>query len=401
MLLPGDKSIAQRALLIGLLTRSPLRVQGAPDSDDVRAARAVVRALRAGAEQLWCAESATLARLALGLAAGLGRSLVVDGAPSLRARPMDRVARPLAALFGGPALEPVQPGAPLRLPLRVRPRRARRGQLIDTRVPSAQVKSALLLAAQAAGVNVAVHERWPTRDHTERLLVSLGAELVLSAGALRLRPGALRGGIVRVPGDPSAAALLAVAVAGVPGARLRFDDVLLNPHRTGFLSVLARMGAAVGVAEGRARRGEPVGSVALVGARLQGVDVPAESIPSLIDEVPALVGAALCARGPTRFFGVAELALKESDRLRGLARLARAFGGRGLVEGGDLLIIHPPPRRPRGLVQVECGGDHRIAMAARALGAALDVPVRLDVTGCEDKSFPGFAEALFEVVRAR
>lgn len=404
MLLPGDKSIAQRALLLGLLTRAPLRVQGAPDSDDVRAARAAVRALRAGAEQLWCAESATLARLALGLSAGLGRSLVVDGAPSLRARPMDRVARPLAELFGGPVLEPaggVAARAPLTLPLRVRPRRARRGQLIDTRVPSAQVKSALLLAAQAAGVYVAVRERWPTRDHTERLLVSLGAELALSAGVLRLRPGALRGGTVRVPGDPSAAALLFAAAVGVPGARVRFDDVLLNPHRTGFLSVLARMGAAVGVAEGRARRGEPVGSVALVGARLQGVDVAAAEIPSLIDEVPALVAAALCARGPTRFFGVGELALKESDRLRGLARLARAFGGRGVVEGGNRLSIHPPPRRTRGPVAVETGGDHRIAMAARALGAALDVEVRLDRPGCEHKSFPAFSEALSEVVRAR
>lgn len=401
MLLPGDKSIAQRALLLGLLTRSPLRVQGAPDSDDVRATRAAVRALRAGALELWCGESATLARLVLGLAAGLRRPLVVDGAPSLRARPMDRVARPLAELFGGPVLEAVEPGAPLVLPLRVLPRRARGGRLIDTRVPSAQVKSALLLAAQAAGVGVAVRERWPTRDHTERLLVSLGAELELSAGLLRLRPGALRGGTVRVPGDPSAAALLAAAVVGVPGARARFDDVLLNPRRIGFLAVLARMGAEVGVAEGRVRRGEPVGSVSLVGARLRGVDVGAEQIPDLIDEVPALVAAAMCARGPTRFLGVAELALKESDRLRGLARLARAFGGRGVVEGGDRLILHPPPRRPRGAVSVSTGADHRIAMAARALGAALDVEVRLDVPGCEHKSFPGFAEALFDVTRAR
>lgn len=400
MRLPGDKSIAQRALLLRLLTEYPLAIRGLPDGDDVRAARAAARALARGADRVWCGESATLARLLLGLAAGLGRSVTVDGAPSLRARPMDRVARPLVELFGGPVLFAEVRGA-LSLPIRVEPRPARRGRTIATRVPSAQVKSALLLAAQAARVPVTLREPCATRDHTERLLASLGAGISRAHDVVRLAPRALSGGVVALPGDPSAAALLAAAVVGRAGREVRFEELLLNPLRTGFVGVLARMGARLEVDRVRARRGEPVGALSVVGARLTGADVAPAEVPSLVDEVPALVAAALCARSPSRFGGVAELALKESDRLRGLVRLASAFGGRGAVERGERLIIRPPARAPRGVVEVESGGDHRVAMAALALGRALDVEVRLDDAGCVAKSFPGFGEALDEVERAR
>ncbi|MBI1949361.1 MAG: 3-phosphoshikimate 1-carboxyvinyltransferase [Deltaproteobacteria bacterium] len=401
MRLPGDKSIAQRALLLRLLTEGALAIRGLPHGDDVQAAQAAVRDLSRGAGRVWCGESATLARLLLGLAAGLGRVVVVDGAPSLRARPMDRLARPLAELFGGPVLVPEARGGPLLLPLRVAPRAARANRVIDTRLPSAQVKSALLLAAQAARVPVAVREPSSTRDHTELLLASLGAGVVVTDRRVALSPHTLRGGSVTLPGDPSSAALLAVAVVARPGRHAPFEDVLLNPRRTGFLDVLARMGAGVAQRSVRARRGEPVGELTITGARLSGVDVAPSEVPALIDEVPALVAAALCARGPSRFAGVAELAHKESDRLRGLAALARSFGGRGAVQGGDRLVVHPPARRPRGPVHVETGGDHRLAMAALALGRALDVAVRLDQPACVAKSFPGFGEALDEVDGAR
>ena len=262
-------------------------------------------------------------------------------------------------------------------------------------VPSAQVKSTVLLAGLNARGLTRVEEREATRDHTENMLRHFGALVrVETAGAGRLielegQPELIAADVA-VPGDPSSAAFPLVAALLVRGSRVEVTGVGLNPLRTGLLATLAEMGADITVANRRDAGGEPVGDLIARHGPLRGVDVPPERAPSMIDEYPILAVAAACATGPTRMRGLRELRVKESDRLAATAAMLAACGARVETEGDDLLV-HGTGRPPAGGGRVMTHMDHRIAMSALVLGLATEAPMTVDDAGFIDTSFPGFA----------
>jgi 3-phosphoshikimate 1-carboxyvinyltransferase len=396
--LPGDKSIAQRALLIASIARTTSTITNLPSSDDVIATQSALARVFTSPEEIHVGNSATLARALMGLLVGQGITATIVGYEQLSRRPMDRVAEPLAQLFGGKVMALSPTGT---LPARLFAREPRAANVfVDTRVPSAQVKTAVLLAAVRFAGEVHVREPAATRDHTERMLASLGVEIAARTprDVVMRAPARFDGFTLNVPADPSSAALLCIPVLNRPGKSLAFHDVLLNPHRLGFARALERMGATITITEREQRLGEPVGTLEVSGASLRGIDVVPHDIPDLIDEVPVLVAAAILAQGESRIRGLKELRIKESDRLARLVDLARAFGAAAEVVDDDLLI------RPRSAgaasPAIRTDGDHRIAMAARSLGLALGIDVVLDAPGCESKSFPGFDMALDDVARS-
>ena len=260
-------------------------------------------------------------------------------------------------------------------------------------VSSAQLKGSLLLAGLVGEVPVAVREPvGRSRDHTERLLRSFGYSVTDDGQWIRFEPtGRLETFSVVVPGDVSSAAfLVGISLLSQTG-QLRIAGVGLNPTRTHYLEVLRRMGAVVGIEEGTAQMGEPIGDLIVGPATLNGVEVVAEEIPSLIDEIPMLAVLASCAQGTTVFREVGELRVKESDRLGLLASNIRELGGLAVVSGNDL-VIEGADYRPTGEVRTD--GDHRLAMAFAVLGTVPDARVLVDNMECADVSFPGFRPML-------
>ncbi|MBX6375913.1 MAG: 3-phosphoshikimate 1-carboxyvinyltransferase, partial [Acetobacteraceae bacterium] len=334
--------------------------------------------------------SGTAARLLCGLLAGHPLFAVMTGDASLRRRPMRRVIEPLsrtgarfAAREGG------------RLPLAIE------GSAdplpLDYRLPvaSAQVKSACLLAGLCAPGTTRVVEPEPTRDHSENMLRHFGATVRVEdtpEGRVVELDGQpeLVAAAVRVPGDPSSAAFPLVAALLVPGSRVVVENVGLNPLRTGLFATLREMGAALRVENERVEGGEPVGDLVAEYAPLRAVEVPPARAPSMIDEYPILAVAAACASGVTRMRGLAELRVKESDRLSATAALLEANGVRATIEGDDLLV-HGFGGPPPGGGTVATHMDHRIAMSALVLGLASRAPVAVDDSAFIDTSFPDFA----------
>jgi 3-phosphoshikimate 1-carboxyvinyltransferase len=404
---PGDKGISHRALLFAALADGASRVSGLADGDDVgrtgavlaalgvpltvdgsavRVAGAGADALREPAGVLDCGNSGTTIRLTTGLLAGRPFHAVLTGDESLVRRPMRRVIEPLRAM--GARVDGRDDG-------RFPPLAIRGGPLVGRRhavpVASAQVKTALLLAGlQAAGATEVV-EPALSRDHSERMLAALGAPVTrCGPAAVRVEAGAPRPFELEVPGDPSSAAFWVVAAAVTPGSEVVLEGVALNPTRLGFVDVLARMGAPVQVRVLEERLGEPVGELAVRAAPLVGTVVAGDEVPRLIDEVPALAVAAAFADGVTEFRDVAELRVKESDRV---AALEQELGQLGVsVEvGPDRLVVHGGRPRP---ATVKSHGDHRIAMAVAV--AANAVAGRSAVRGwaAVAASYPRFAEDL-------
>ncbi len=410
---PGDKSISHRALLLAALADGTSTIAGLSDGDDVRRTAGAVGHLGAavnrsdgvvtvsgGRSRLRAPEgtidlgnSGTGMRLLAGVVATVRGVTRLTGDASLRSRPMDRVAEPLGRMGATVVGE-----GPRCLP----PVSVSGGDLsgIDYTTPmaSAQVKGAVLLAGLDAAGETVVRERVATRAHTEEMLAEAGADITVErSGAgrvVRVRRSALRPGRISVPGDPSQAAFWVVAGLVVPGSRVTVTGVHLGEERTGYLGVLRRMGGAVTVVEEDA---PGTGSVTSISGPLQGTTVEAAEIPSL-DEVPILAVAAAVAEGPTRFRGVGELRVKESDRLEGTAELVRAFGGAAEVEEDDLVVAGGARLVPGRL---DARGDHRMAMAAAVAGAACADPGPTLVTGWESvaTSYPGFAAALEGLAR--
>jgi 3-phosphoshikimate 1-carboxyvinyltransferase len=408
---PGDKSISHRALMFGALAVGETRISGLLEGEDVLRTAAAMRAL--GAEVLregggaWrvagrgigglvepedvldMGNSGTAARLLAGILASHDLFAVMTGDASLRRRPMRRVTEPLAAC--GARFSSRAGG---RLPLAVQGAREALPLDYSVPVPSAQVKSAVLLAGLNARGVTRVREAEATRDHSENMLRHFGATVrVAHEGAGRVieldgQPE-LRGADVAVPGDPSSAAFPLVAALLVPGSRLAINGVGLNPLRTGLFATLAEMGADVAVANSRVEGGEPMGDLIVSFSELRAVDVPAARAPSMIDEYPVLAVAAACARGTTRMRGLRELRVKESDRLAATAALLEANGVRVAIEDDDLLV-HGDGRPPAGGGLVMTHMDHRIAMSALVLGLAAAAPVRVDDSAFIDTSFPDF-----------
>jgi 3-phosphoshikimate 1-carboxyvinyltransferase len=361
------------------------------DSDGTwRVAGRGVGGLSEPADVLDMGNSGTAARLLCGILASHPIFSVLTGDASLRRRPMRRVIDPLTASGArfasraGGLLPLAIEGAHEALPLEYR-----------VPVPSAQVKSAVLLAGLNARGTSRVEEPEATRDHSENMLRHFGATVhVETAGTGRIitlvgQPE-LRAADVVVPGDPSSAAFPLVAALLVPGSSVTIPSVGLNPLRTGLIATLLEMNAAVTVANRRVEGGEPVGDLVVAGGTLRGVDVPPGRAPTMIDEYPILAVAAAGAVGTTRMRGLKELRVKESDRLAATAALLAINGVHVEIEGDDL-IVHGTGAAPSGGGSVETHMDHRIAMAALVLGLIAEQPVRVDDASFIDTSFPGFA----------
>ncbi len=406
---PGDKSIAHRALLLAALARGDSRLRNVPAGLDVRSTQRALRALgvaiedegdallvrgsggdlTAPAQPIDCGNSGTTIRLLAGLLATRPLTVTLDGDGSLRARPMRRISAPLAAFGTEIALAPGGTA-----PFVVRGNDAARGAEVEIVVPSAQVKSAVLFAALNAHGVTRLRGELATRDHTERLFRAFGIACEQDDGVIVVAGPQVPHAIdFDVPGDVSSAAFLLAAAAAVPGARAVVDGVGLNPTRTAFLDVLRRFGADVDVTPG-ALAAEPRGRIAVRGAALRAVVIEPAEVPGLIDELPLVGVLGAFARGTTVVTGAAELRVKESDRIETFARAARALGIE-VETFEDGFAVHGPAKLHAGAVETK--GDHRIAMAFAVAGRAARVDVRLDDPDCVAVSFPGFAGALEHV----
>jgi len=412
---PGDKSISHRALILGALARGTTEVEGLLEGDDVLRTAAAMRAFGADVERLgggrWrivgqggfaepadvvdCGNAGTGVRLIMGATAGFDLAAVFTGDSSLRGRPMNRILRPLGQMG---ATWVCRSGGRLPLALKGGGLTAIHYRLPE---PSAQVKSAVLLAGLNAAGETVVIEPEATRDHTERMLRAFGAVVAVSETAggrtIRLAPGqALTGASIAVPGDPSSAAFPIVAALITPGSDVTVEGVLLNPLRAGLFETLIEMGADLTYSNLRDAGGEPVGDVTARFSALRGVDVPPERAPSMIDEYPILAVAAAFAAGPTRMQGIGEMRVKESDRIALMAAGLLACGVGVEEEPEGLTVIgaargnHPVA----GGARVATHGDHRIAMSHLVLGLASAEPVAVDEPGMIATSFPGFVELM-------
>ncbi len=409
---PGDKSISHRALMFGALAIGETRITGLLTGEDVLRTAGAMRALGAevihDADGTWrvagrgvggltepadvldMGNSGTAARLLCGILASHPIFSIMTGDASLRTRPMRRVIDPLTSC--GARFASRAGGL---LPLAIQGAHEAIALEYRVPVPSAQVKSAVLLAGLNARGTTRVEEPEATRDHTENMLRHFGAMVhVEPAGAGRIitlqgQPE-LRAADVVVPGDPSSAAFPLVAALLVPGSSVTIPGLGLNPLRTGLITTLLEMGAAIVVTNRRLEGGEPVGDLVITGTPLRGVDVPPERAPIMIDEYPVLAVAAAGAVGVTRMRGLKELRVKESDRLASTAALLTENGVRVEIEGDDM-IVHGTGGAPPGGGLVRAHMDHRIAMAALVLGLFTTRPVTVDDASIIDTSFPGFA----------
>ncbi len=422
IVVPGDKSISHRALIFSALCVGESTIHGLLDGEDVLATARALRAYGAdirrddngGDNAVWrvngvgvgglmppgdildLGNSGTGARLLLGLAAGHGVTSVFTGDASLRQRPMQRVITPLTDM--GARFE-AAPGG--RLPITVIGRNTLTP--IEYRLPvaSAQIKSAVLLAGLNAPGQTSVIEPRPTRDHTEHLLRHFGAEVMVDDDAdgtrhisLTGRPE-LRPQTVRVPGDPSSAAFPIAAALLVPGSEVTIRGVGLNPLRAALLDTLRDMGAVIEESNARTDQGEPIADLLVRAGPLRGIEVPPERAPAMIDEYPILAAIAAFATGRTVMRGIAELRVKESDRIGAMVNGLQALGV-DVEELDDGLIVqgHGGPAPARQGVRIETEMDHRIAMSFLIYGLAAQAPVT--VMGCEmiATSFPGFADLI-------
>ncbi len=411
---PGDKSISHRSLMLAGLAVGESRISGLLEGADVLATATALNALGVRTERLgpgeWRAigcgvaglaepdavldlgNAGTGVRLLMGILAGHGFTSFLSGDASLRRRPMRRIAEPLEAM-GATVLSRSGGRLPLALTGRV--------DLLPitwrSPVASAQIKSAVLFAGLHAPGRTTVIEPLASRDHTERMLASMGAKIASGAaedgwaveleGEPELRPQTFT-----VPADPSSAAFPLVAAVIAADSAVTIRSVSINPLRVGLLTTLREMGADITLADERLAAGEPVADLVVRASALRAVDVPPERAPSMIDEYPILAVAAAFASGTTRMRGLGELRVKESDRLVGTAKGLEAFGVEVAIEGDDLLVTGPV--RATRAATIDAQHDHRMAMSFLVLGGLGSAAA--SVAGAETilTSFPGFPELM-------
>ncbi len=405
---PGDKSISHRALMLGALASGRTRITGLLEGEDVLNTGRVLAAMGCLVQRIGGAwevlgrgvgglaqpegpldfgNSGTGVRLMMGLVAGNDILVRLVGDASLSRRPMGRVLDPLVRM----GVE-VADGART-LPLSLRGTSDLLPIEYQLPVASAQIKSAILLAGLHAAGATSVIEPEATRDHTERMVRYFGGEVTIGERDGKrlitvMGNAELEGRSVEVPGDPSSAAFLAAAALMVPRSEIRIEGVLVNPTRTGFYTTLREMGADLVFQNEREQGGEPVADITVRHAKLNGVRVPPERAPSMIDEYPILACLAAYATGETHMAGLAELKVKESDRLAATVAGLKANGVRARADGDQLCV--EGSRSVPGGGTVETHLDHRIAMAFLTLGLAADRPVRVDDAGIIATSFPEF-----------
>jgi 3-phosphoshikimate 1-carboxyvinyltransferase len=407
---PGDKSISHRALILAALASGESVLRGVLPSADVRSTSAVLAAMGVNVATQWgndsalrivgrgrrglqqpsgeldCGNSGTTARLMAGVVAGHVVSATFIGDASLSRRPMRRIARPLTRM-----------GAVFRfaaddgLPMTVQGGELRGIEWVSP-TASAQVKSAILLAALTSGQSVLVQEPQRSRDHTERMLAACGASVSVNDDGVRLNAvDQLVPLELEVPGDPSSALFL-IASAVLRDIEIEVVNVGVNVTRSGAFRVLERMGVTLSFSNERVAAGEPVADIHVApGARLTGVEIAGDEVPSLIDEIPILACLAAFAEGETRITGAAELRVKESDRIGAVVSNLRAIGA-DADELPDGMVICGSAKNLGG--QIVTHADHRIAMAFGVLGTMGGNAVRVDDPTCVDVSFPGFWEAV-------
>jgi len=405
---PGDKSISHRALLIGAVSDGETRIAGWGRSADTESTLAAVRKLGAEVEEdgdrvtvhgaglrglraatIDCGNAGTLARLLPGLLAFQEGTFTLTGDDSLSSRPMTRVAEPLARM--GAKIETADGHLPLTItgaPL----------ASLDYELPvaSAQVKSAILLAGLGALGRTTVVEPAPTRDHTELMLRTAGAQVAIRPSSVTVDAAeSLRLDSVEIPGDFSSAAPFIVAATLIPESRITIHDISLNPRRTGLLNVLARMGGRVGILARRKIGAEQAGDIEVRSAELTATTIHSSEVPLLVDELPLFALLAAHARGESWVYGAGELRHKETDRIEAVVDALRAVGTRVRATDDGFAITGVPARVRGG--NVDARGDHRIAMLGAVAGLASREGV--DVRGAESVaiSFPGFFDLLEEI----
>jgi 3-phosphoshikimate 1-carboxyvinyltransferase len=399
---PGDKSIAHRALILAALAQGESWIHGLPEGEDVLATVGCLRALGANLQRsgrtarirgaglrsfatphghLDCANSGTTMRLLLGVLTGSAVSATLDGDASLRRRPMARVIEPLRSM--GAKIESPDGRAPLAVT-----GTSLQGRRHTLPVASAQVKSALLLAGLSANGPTTIVEPTPTRDHTERLLRAMGTDVSATVEGIVIRPShqPLRPLEMSIPGDFSSAAFWLAAAALRPDWSVIIGDIGLNPTRTAFLALLRSMGAEVKVEEPTADI-EPRGQVTVTGHGLRAVVLGAADVAAAIDEIPALMVLATQAEGTTSIDGAGELRVKESDRIATMADGLRRMGA-VVEERPDGVSIKGPT--PLNGTAVESHGDHRVAMALAVAALVASSPTTIEGADCAAVSYPNF-----------
>lgn len=404
--MPGDKSITHRSFIFGALAEGVTTIEGASAGGDCTSTRnclaslgvrfdgnagdEVIRAyggtpLKAPASALDCGNSGTTLRLLMGVLAGSTFQSEMSGDASLNGRPMERVARPLREM--GARIETTNGRPPVRVsgaPLK--------GASLTPEAASAQIKSAILLAALGAAGRTTVHEAVPTRDHTERMIEAFGGVIHRKGDQIAIDgPQKLRATHVAIPGDPSSAAPFIVAALVLQSPEVVIEGVLLNPHRVRYLEVLREMGARIETEIASAAGTEPWGRIIVRGSELRGIEVSPKDVAAIVDELPILAVAGAFASGTFQVRGAAELRVKESDRIASMVEGLQAMGA-DMQELEDGFLIRGG-RALRGAT-LASHGDHRIAMALSiaALGAKGDS----EIEGAEvvSISLPGFFDEL-------
>ena len=402
---PGDKSISHRAVMLGSIASGTTRISGFLNGEDCLATLAAMSSMGVAAEQvdattvtihgvglrglqapaaaLDMGNSGTAMRLMAGLLSGQAFDTRLVGDESLSSRPMQRIITPLEAMGASIGSHDGRP------PLNVHGGRSLQAIHYDLPVASAQVKSAVLLAGLYADGTTSVNEPAVTRDHTERMLTAMGVEVRREGGCIAVEGGQeLAGGTVRVPGDLSSAAFVLLAGCISDSADILIRNVGINPTRTGVIDILRAMGASIELENEDVHSGEPVADIRVRASQLRAIDVDPALVSLAIDEFPVLFVAAACAEGATRFSGIGELRVKESDRIGAMATGLRNLGIQ-VDETEDGAVVHGG-RLKGGTVQ--SFGDHRIAMSLAIAGTVADGAVSVKQTDAVATSFPGFVD---------
>ena len=413
---PGDKSVSHRALILGSIAVGETHVEGLLEGEDVLAAAAAMRALGAQISRddagLWTVigcgvgglhepnqildmgNSGTAVRLLMGLVGTQTFTSTFTGDESLNSRPMERVMDPLRQM--GVQFTSRSGG---RLPITVSGSDLIKPIEYELPVASAQVKSAILLAGLNAPGKTTVIEPQPTRDHSERMLRHFGAEVItenLDGGGVKITltgQPELEGRDITVPADISSAAFPIAAALIVPGSNLLIRNVGVNPLRAGLIKTLQEMGGKITIENSRGEAGEPLADLRVEASQLHGITVPASRAPSMIDEYPVLSVVATCATGTTHMVGLAELRVKESDRLAAMATGLAACGVQ-IEETEDSLTVHGSDQPIDGGALIAANLDHRIAMAFSVLGMVSLNPVTIDDGSPIATSFPGYIKLM-------
>ena len=415
IVIPGDKSISHRSVMFSALGDTPVRIKNFLHAQDCMSTAACMEALGAQVEFISDTElivtgnglhglkepatildagnSGTTLRLLMGILAAQPFLSTFTGDSSLHKRPMGRVIKPLSQM--GAQIYGRENNA--KLPITVVPAKKKlTGMHYDSPVASAQVKSAILLAGMFAEGETTVNEPFVSRDHTEQMLSAFGVQLKREGTAVTIQPVEkfTAPQEIEVPGDISSAAYWLVAGSIVPGSKLLLKNVGINPTRTGILDVLKDMGAKITLQNERTSGGEAAADMLVEYSELHGVSFGAEIMPRLIDEIPIIAVAALCAKGDTVITGAGELRVKETDRLMAIAKEFNKLAPGAIEEKEDGLIIH-------GNAQIKEAtafsyDDHRIAMSLSILGTAGN-GVEIENPACVNISYPEFYQTLEEI----